>query len=161
MKDGLFGMKDTEGDIIHDAEYAYIGRCRDHILFLRPDGSFRKKSPGCVENGYISENQRLYVENGKIGFKVDGKVVIAPEYDYIQSTFGDNTVFTVVKDGREFYIDDKGKEVLTRVRRFEGEVCVGSPFWLRVNRFNFFTAMEYVGSEDEGNFKKLGYLNKI
>ena len=151
VKDGLFGMKDTEGNIIHDAEYAFIGRCRDDILFLRPDGSFCKKSLGCIENGYMPEEQRLYVKDGKVGFKVDGKVVIAPEYDYIQSTFGDNTVFTVVKDGREFYINDKGKEVLTRVRRFEGEVCDRSPFWLRVNRFNFFTAMEYVGAEDEGN----------
>lgn len=45
VKDGFFGMKDTDGGIIHGAEYAFIGRCRDHILFLRPDGSFRS---GCV-----------------------------------------------------------------------------------------------------------------
>lgn len=45
VKDGLFGMKDIYGAVIHDAEYAFIGRCRDHILFLRPDGSFRS---GCV-----------------------------------------------------------------------------------------------------------------
>ncbi len=151
VEDGLFGMRDIDGTVIHRAEFAFIGKSRDNILFIRRDGTYCNKSPGCIENGYMPEELRPYVKEGKAGFKVDGKVVIAPEYEYIQSTFGDNTVFTVVKDGREYYINDKGKEVLTRVRRFDGEVCVGSPFGLCTNEFNFFTVMEYVGSEDEGN----------
>lgn len=108
VEEGLFGMRDIDGTVIHRAEFAFVGKCRDNILFIRQDGTYCKKSPGCIENGYMPEELRPYVKEGKAGFKVDGKVVIAPEYEYIQSTFGDNTVFTVVKDGREYYINDKG-----------------------------------------------------
>lgn len=151
VEEGLFGMRDIDGTVIHRAEFAFVGKCRDNILFIRQDGTYCKKSPGCIENGYMPEELRPYVKEGKAGFKVDGKVVIAPEYEYIQSTFGDNTVFTVVKDGREYYINDKGEEVLTRVRRFDGESSGRSPFRLRTHEFKYFTVMEYVGREDEGN----------
>ena len=60
-------------------------------------------------------------------------------------------MFTVVKDGREYYINDKGNEVLTRVRRFDGESCGRSSFRLRTHEFKYFTVLEYVGREDEGN----------
>ena len=55
VKDGLFGMRDIDGTVIHRAEFAFIGKSRDDILFIRQDGTYCKKSPGCIENGYMSE----------------------------------------------------------------------------------------------------------
>ena len=150
-ENGLYGLKDVDGTVLYPAEYSYIGRCRDHVLFLEPDGNYHKMSRGCNESGYMPEEKRPYVKNGKAGFKVGDKILIPAEYDYIESTFGDNTVFTVVKDGREYYINDKGKEVLTRVREFEGEKIWCSPFWLCTNEFDYFTVESYVGNEDESN----------
>lgn len=152
FENGLFGMKDTDGSILYPATHAYIGKCKDHVLFLETNGNYCRMSPGCTESGYMQKKERPYVKNGKVGFKDGRKIIIPAEYDYIRSTFGDNTVFTVVKDGREYYIDDKGKEVLTRIRRFDGERSDRhSPFWLRTNSFDYFTIMNYIGHEDEGN----------
>lgn len=99
--------------------------------------------------------------NGKVGIKKDGRVIIPAEYDYIKSKFGD-TVFYAVKDGREMYINDEGKEVLTRVRRFEGEDNQNSPFWLCSNEFDYITTMNYVGTpiDDNPNVVKI-YNNWI
>lgn len=149
---GLFGMKDIDDSILYPAEYTFIGKCQDHILFLKPNGDYLKLSPGCSESGYMQEEDRPYVEHGKAGFKKDGKVIVPAEYDFVEPTFYDNyTVFTVVKDGREYYINDEGKEVLTRVRRFEGENCTHSPFWHGSWEFDYFTVLNYVGHKDENN----------
>ena len=150
-ENGLFGMKDIDGSELYPSKYYYIGRCRHHVLFLEPDGSYHKLSPGCTESGFMPKDERPYVKNGKVGFKVGRKILIPAEYDYIRSVFGDHTVFLVTKDGREYYINDKGKEVLTRVRTFDGEKLDGEPFWLRTNEFDYFTVMNYVGHEDESN----------
>ena len=60
------------------------------------------------------------------------------------------------------YINDEGKEVLTRVRRFEGEDMQSSPFCLRSNEFDYITAMNYVGTpiDDNPNVVKI-YNNWI
>lgn len=150
-ENGLFGMKDIDGTELYPAKYYYIGKCRSHILFLEPNGSYIKLSPGCNESGYMPKAERPYVKNGKVGFKLGRKILIPAEYDYIRSAFGDNSVFLVTKDGREYYINDKGKEVLTRVRTFAGEELKCEPFWLRTNEFDYFTVMIYVGHEDENN----------
>lgn len=148
---GLFGMKDIDGTELYPAKYYYIGRCRSHVLFLEPNGSYQKLSPGCTESGYMPKEERPYVKNGKVGFKVGRKLLIPAEYDYIRSAFGDNSVFLVTKDGREYYINENGKEVLSRVRTFDGEELNGEPFWLRTNKFDYFTVMNYVGHEDESD----------
>ena len=150
-KNGLFGMMDIDGTELYPTKYYYIGRCRSHVLFIEPDGSYLKLSPGCTESGYMPKEKRPYVKNGKVGFKVGRKILIPAEYDYIRSAFGDNSVFLVTKDGREYYINEKCKEVLTRVRTFAGEKLNGEPFWLRTNEFDYFTVMNYVGHEDETN----------
>ena len=150
-ENGLFGMRDTDGTELYPAKYYYIGRCRHHVLFLEPDGSYLKLSPGCRESGFMQKDELSYVKDGKVGFKVDRKILIPAEYDYIRSAFGDHTVFLVTKGGREYYINDKGKEVLTRVRTFDGEELDCEPFWLRTNEFDCFTVMNYVGHEVEDN----------
>ena len=98
----------------------------------------------------MPEDKRPFVMNGKAGMKKDGEIIIPAEYDYIKRKFG-KTVFYAVKDGRGMYLNDKGQEVLTRVRRFEGENTKYSPFWLCSNEFDYVTAMEYIGFPVEGN----------
>lgn len=156
-KDGLYGLKDNDGVITFPAVYSFIGRCRDHVLFLKPDGEYVKISNACMESGLMPQDERPYVKNGKAGFKIGRKVIIPAEYEYIQCKFG-KTVFLAVRDGREMYLDDKGREVLTRVRRFEGEAETTSPFWLCSDRLDFITAMDYAGSprEDNPNIVQIG-----
>ena len=159
--DGLYGIKDEDGVVTFPAKYCFIGKCIDHILFLEPSGNYVKMSAGCTESGFMPEDERPFVVNGKVGIKKDGRFIIPAEYDYIKSKFGD-TVFYAVKDGREMYINDEGKEVLTRVRRFEGENDMNSPFWLCSNEFDYITAMNYVGTpiDDNPNVVKI-YNNWI
>lgn len=159
--DGLYGIKDEDGVVTFPAKYCFIGKCIDHILFLEPSGNYVKMSAGCTESGFMPEDERPFVVNGKVGIKKDGRVIIPAEYDYIKSKFGD-TVFYAVKDGREMYINDEGKEVLTRVRRFEGEDNQNSPFWLCSNEFDYITTMNYVGTpiDDNPNVVKI-YNNWI
>ena len=149
-ENGLYGLKDEDGNVTFPAKYSFIGKCRDHVLFLEPDGSYVKMSNGCTESGFMPEEERPYVVNGKAGIKSGDKILIPAEYDYIKNIFG-NTVFCAVKDGREMYLNEKGQEVLTRVRRFEGEDCNESPFWLCTNQFDFVTTMDYAGSQKEDN----------
>lgn len=159
--DGLYGIKDEDGTVTYPAKYSFIGKCIDHVLFLEPSGNYVKMSAGCMESGFMPEDERPFVLNGKAGIKKDGKVIIPAEYDYIKSKFGE-TVFYAVKNGREMYINDEGKEVLTRVRRFEGEDAQSSPFWLCSNEFDYITAMNYVGTpiDDNPNVVKI-YNNWI
>lgn len=159
--DGLYGIKDEDGTVTYPAKYSFIGKCIDHVLFLEPSGNYVKMSAGCTESGFMPEEERPFVLNGKAGIKKDGKVIIPAEYDYIKSKFGE-TVFYAVKNGREMYINDEGKEVLTRVRRFEGEDAQSSPFWLCSNEFDYITAMNYVGTpiDDNPNVVKI-YNNWI
>ena len=149
-ENGLYGLKDPDGTITFQANFTFIGKCRDLVFFLKPNGEYIKSMPGCTESGYMDKKDRPYVKNGKVGFKVGRKVIIPPVYDYIMKQFGD-TVFLAVKDGREIYLDDNGREVLTRIRRFEGESGESSPFWLCTNSFDYITMMSYVGHSMEEN----------
>ncbi len=148
--DGLYGIKDEDGTVTYPAKYSFIGKCVDHVLLLEPSGSYVKMSEGRTESGFMPEEERPFVINGKVGIKKDGKVIIPAEFDYIRSEFGD-TVFYAVKNGREMYINDEGMEVLTRVRRFEGEDDQSSPFWLCSDVFDYITAMNYVGAPVNDN----------
>lgn len=62
VEEGLFGMRDIDGTVIHRAEFAFVGKCRDNILFIRRDGTYCKKSPRCIENGYMSEELMLLAD---------------------------------------------------------------------------------------------------
>lgn len=147
---GLWGLRDIDGTILYEPENIFIGVCRDHVLRITPNWRFIEESNGCTTSGYLQEEERPYVVNGKAGIMIDGKVIIPAEYDYIKRKFGGN-VFYAVKDGREMYIDDKAKEVLTRVRTFEGESNDYSPFWLCSDAFDIITTMNYMGQKDSKN----------
>lgn len=151
VENGLMGMKSSDGRIIREPKYTLIAKCIDYMFFLEPDGSFAKLAAGCSQSGYMDEEDRPYVEGiGKVGFKVNDKVVIPPVYDYVCPAFGGET-FYVEKDGRFQYFDINGREVLTHIRWFDGEDHFTSPFFLRTNSFDLFTAMNYVGRPDLDN----------
>jgi hypothetical protein len=156
-ENGLMGMKDEEGKVICNPEYTLIVKCLDYVFFLNANGSYRKVVAGCEESGYMEEEDRPYVMGiGKVGFKVEEKVVIPPVYDYVRYAFGNET-FYAEKDGRFLYLDINGKEVLTRIRWFDKEDRLTSPFYLRTGSFDFFTAMNYVGRPDPDNPNVIPY----
>lgn len=33
-ENGLYGLKDEDGNVTFPAKYSFIGKCRDHVLFL-------------------------------------------------------------------------------------------------------------------------------
>lgn len=119
-ENGLYGMKDAEGMVVFPPQYLFIGICPEHILFINPQGKYEKIFSHGSESGFMPEEERPFVMKGKAGMKQNGEVIIPAEYEYISRKFGDS-VFYAVKDGREMYLNDEGKEVLTRVRRFESE----------------------------------------
>lgn len=150
QENGLWGLKDIDGSVIYEANYVFIGACKDYVLAINPDWSYIKENSNCRQSGRLDEKERPYVVNGKAGIKVDGEVIIPAEYDFIERVFGD-TVFYAVKDGKDMYLNHEGKEVLTRVRHFDGEDDNHSPFWLCSNDLDVVTIMNYVGHSDESN----------
>lgn len=147
---GLYGIKDKDGTVTFPAKYCYIGKCIDQVLLLEPSGKYEEMNVGYRTSGIMTEEKRPYIVNGKVGIKKDGKVIIPAEYDYIRSQFGD-TVYYASKNGRDMYLNEEGKEVLTRVRRFEGDNSQYSPFWLGSNEFDYITALTYVGTPVDDN----------
>jgi len=152
-ENGLWGMKNEDGSILYSPEYLFIGKCVDNILFIKHDWHYVKLWQGCKESGCLFEEERPYIVNGKAGFIMDGKIVIPAEYDYLTISMGSENgrVFFAVKDGRNMYLDETGKEVLTRVRHFPDEAQTNSPFWLVTNDFEYFTTMSYVGEPRDDN----------
>ena len=153
-ENGLWGLKNADGTTLYPPEYLFIGKCIDNILFIKPNWHYSELWPSSsTESGYLGEDERPYIVNGKAGFKTGGKIIIPAEYDYLTVWVGseDGRVFYAVKDGRGMYLDETGKEVLTRVRRFEGEKAQHSPFWLTTDDFDYFTTINYVGKPCEQN----------
>lgn len=153
-ENGLWGLKNEDGTLLYPPEYLFIGKSIDNVLFIKPDWHYMElwqcSSTVC---GYLCEDERPYISNGKAGFKHNGEITIPAEYDYLTIKFGDEDgrIFYAVKNGRGMYLDENGKEVLTRVRRFDGEKSNYSPFWLTTDDFNYFTTMSYVGKPCEEN----------
>ena len=153
-ENGLWGLRNEDGTTLYPPEYLFIGKSIDNVLFIKPDWHYMKLWQGSSSVcSYLSEDERPYIVNGKAGFKCDGKIIIPAEYDYLTVWVGDEDgrVFYAVKDGRGMYLDETGKEVLTRVRRFEGEKAQHSPFWLTTDDFAYFTTINYVGKPCEQN----------
>ena len=145
QEDGLYGLKDLDGTIIYPANYVFIGKCKKYVMLIDNNDHYEKIGWYSRQSGQMDGDMRQYMENGKSGMKVKGEVVIPAEYDFIKSAFGDDTVYYAIKDGRELYLNEKGEEVLTRVRRFNDENENEAPFYLCSNSLDYFTAMNYVG----------------
>ena len=149
---GLYGIRDIDGSIVVWPKFIFIGRCIDDVWMLKSDGHYLYMAFHQDSMGYLRPKERPYIVNGKAGFKRHGKVIIPPEYDYLMPKFGKNEIFYAVKDGREMYLNDKGEEVLTRVRWFEGELPdKKSPFHFPSDKFDYVTAMTYMGEKIKNN----------
>ena len=152
-ENGLWGLKNEDGSILYPPQYLFIGKCIDNVLLIKPDWSYEKLWSGATEKSILDEDERPYIVNGKAGFMVDGKIVIPAEYDYLVPYFGSKggQVFLAAKGGRNMYLDEAGREVLTRVRLFPDEKLTNSPFWLTTDDFDYITAMSYVGKPQDDN----------
>ncbi len=148
-QNSLWGLKDIDNNILFEPKYSFIGKCRDKVLFIEPNWKYMEMTEGCCTTGYMEESERPYIKDGKVGIEKDNKVLLPPIYDYLTKRFDDT--YLVVKAGKEMYIDETGKEVLTRVRRFEGELLDSSPFWLRVNDASVCTFITHKGQSDVAN----------
>ena len=157
-ENGLWGIKDIDGTILYEAKYAFIGVCTDCVLGITPNWDFMRVQPSCTTTGYMMKEERPYIKDGKAGIKVGRKITVPAEYDYLDHCFGN--VYLAVKDGRQMYIDDQGKEVLKRVRQFEKENQKYSPFWLTTDELDIVTAMNYVGEKDGSNPNVVKFNNK-
>lgn len=151
-ENGLYDIHDIDGSIVVWPKFIFIGRCIDDVWMLKADGYYRYMAYHQNGSGYLRPKERPYIVNGKAGFKRRGKVIIPPEYDYLMTKFGENEIFYAVKDGREMYLNDKGEEVLTRVRWFDGEhPDKKSPFHFPSEKFDYVTAMTYMGKKIKSN----------
>ena len=147
-ENGVYGLMDSEGTCTYMPEYIYIGRCSEYFILIDKKGNYFKAGQGYGES-YIYDLKTLVLRDGKIGVKRKRKIIIPPVYDFIFPRLGNN-VCLAVKEGREMLVDDSGKEVLTRVRRF-GEEDTDSPFWLISNDLGFNTITKYVGHPVDDN----------
>lgn len=160
-ENGLYGIRDIDGSIVVWPKFIFIGRCIDEVLMLEEDGHYFSQAFHQDSRGYLRPKERPYIVNGKAGFKRRDKVIIPPEYDYLMPKFGNNEVFYAVKDGREMYLNDKGEEVLTRVRRFDGEQTdKKSPFHFPSKDFDYVTVMTYIGKRIKSN-PNVVKINKV
>lgn len=156
-ENGLMGMKDAEGNVLCAPEFTLIAKCIDYVFFLTPQGSYKMVAEGCEESGYMQEENRPFVAGmGKVGFMVNGRMVIPAVYDYVRHAFGKD-IFYAEKDGKFLFLDMNGKEVLTRIRWFENEDRHSSPFCLRTDSFDCFTAMHYIGRQEPENPNVIQY----
>ena len=147
-ENGLYGIKDAEGRVLVLPQFLFIGRCPKHILFIDAKGKYEKLFPNGTERGFIPEEKRPFVVNGKAGMKRNGKIIIPAEYDYLSWMFNDGRVFYAVKDGREMYLNDEGKEVLKYIREIEGDDGEYSfPFFN--HKKDVIVLQEYVGHPDD------------
>ena len=151
-ENGLYGIRDIDGSIVVWPKFIFIERCIDDVWMLKADGYYRYMAYFQNGSGYLRPKERPYIVDGKAGFKRRGKVIIPPEYDYLMPKFGKNEIFYAVKDGREMYLNDKGEEVLTRIRWFDGEhPDKKSPFHIPSENFDYVTAMTYIGKKVKSN----------
>lgn len=152
-KNGLWGLKNEDGSVLRQPIFQFIGKCSDKILLIKPNWDYEEYWPGAEVEGIIEIDERPFFVNGKAGFKRNGHVVIPAIYDYLEVAFGNNQgrVFLAMKDKKTMYVDETGKEVLTRVKHFPDEELDHSPFWLTTDYFEYFTTMGYVGGPQEDN----------
>lgn len=157
-ENGLWGLKNEDGSILRQPNFLFIGKCSDKILFIKPNWDYEVYcSESGVEGwgGTLEEYERPFFVNGKAGFKKDGHIVIPAIYDYLEVILGykdtPGRILLAVKDNKTMYFDENGKEVLKRVRHFEGDEKKGIPFDLCTDSFDIITMEKYIGHPQADN----------
>lgn len=131
-QDGLLGVKDADGTIICEPEYLQIEKCSDHVFFYLPNNTYKYMYPGGAESGYMPEEERPYIVNGKYGLKdKDGQVLLEPIYDKVIEWDNCDVIYTL--QGKEYhYYNHQGEEILTGVRTInvDTEIARICPYYL-------------------------------
>lgn len=149
VRNGGWGMNKPDGRMVYAPRFKYIGKCSEYVLFIDNDWSYVEIHRGHKTSGLLWEDERPYICQDKVGVKREGEVLVPPVFDFITPWLGED-VFLAVQDGREMFVDIRGKEVLTRVRRF-GEKDKVVPFWLTSDSLDVNTIVKYVGHPIESN----------
>ena len=131
-KDGLLGLKDENGTIICEPEYLQIEKCTGYIFFYQPNHTYKYVYPGGSESGYMPEEERPYIVNGKYGLKdKDGRIILEPIYDIVCEWGNCDVIYTL--RGEEYhYYNHQGEEILTGVRPIDvyTEIARTCPYYL-------------------------------
>ncbi|MCQ2226976.1 MAG: hypothetical protein MJZ01_03575 [Bacteroidales bacterium] len=148
-ENGLWGIKDSNGDIVYKPEFKLISKSSSSVFFLKPDGAYIKIKNGCEEQGRLMEDEMPYIVNGKVGFVENNVVIVPPVYDNVSQRLG--SLLVAEKDGEYTYYDMSGKQVLHNLRRFDGDDIPESRIYLRTNAFDKFTTCRFVGQQEINN----------
>ena len=126
---GLYGLMDTNGDVVLDANYDHIQICTDFVYahygtrhkFIYKNGS----EEDCLDR----ENEHQFYENGKVGLKdSNGNILIPPQYDEVYEWGYDSDVI-YVRCGKEFhYYNHNLEEILTDVDSIEDDTEPECPY---------------------------------
>lgn len=95
----------------------------------------------------IQEEDNEFVENGKMGWKRNGEVLIPAIYHKIYKWSGLD-VFQAEIDGNVKFLNASGKEILTYIREVDAEDILAAPFSQLFNHGDIFTLLEYPANKN-------------
>jgi hypothetical protein len=156
--EGMYGVVDSQGEEVMPCVFDQIEKLKDSVFGRKGDSywEFRECGSSTLRGNYSDTG--FYVENGKKGWKEDGKVVVPAQYDDI-CHYRNSNFYQVLNDEKWAYINRYGEPVLTHVRVIESaDATVPLPF--KTNNNNVLVFQEYVGEEKE-NDKNVVLLNGV
>lgn len=114
QKDGLWGVRSADGEILLEAKYDQIEFCADFVYAHSGNGYYLFDNNGCSESGPDDDSDYRFYENGKIGLKdKNGNVIFPAMYDEIID-WGEDCDVVYVRSGKEYHYFTHGlKEILT------------------------------------------------
>lgn len=128
-KDGLWGLKTSDGEVILKTKYDQIEVCTDfiyahysdrHIFFYKEN-----RTLDCAD----SEDDLRFYENGMVGLKnIDGGIILPAMYDEIED-WGTECDVIYVRKGNEFhYYNHKLDEILTEAETIPDDAYPEMPY---------------------------------
>lgn len=107
---GLYGIKDKDGNLVYDCVYDQIEKGKDWIYF-RKGLDYKIIYPTYSEE-YYHDKEDFFVENGKMGWQKDGKIIVPAVYDYVDKASDDFEMYNVKENGKGRCINGEGMVIL-------------------------------------------------
>ena len=144
---GRFGMVTPYGKQIFPCIFNKIEKTK-YFLYLEKGKYYYciRYECGYPTEGDTTEKSDFFVENGKLGWRENGKILFPALYDQIIK-WKDVDVYAMEKDGEWGYLNHNGRTILTSHQRFEGEGSEKPPFSINADDRTIITLQEYVGQE--------------
>ena len=141
----LYGMVDKDGKEFLPCAFEQIEKLANSVYGRLGNSYWDIKYLGgssTMRDNYGDTG--MFVENGKRGWRENGKVVIPANYDEIWHP-GNSNFYQVKNDGSYFYIDEYQNPMLTFVREIEGDTHQNVPFPFFSHANDVLTLQEFVG----------------